>query len=168
MSNCSRCGVSFHPEIAKCPVCGQLREREKARRNKLWFLVNTIAVSFVATVVLVRTLSAGEMQIGMSAEDCAVAKDLVVQTRTVVSQLSNSDSAPSELADISLSWGSLAEHYTPGKFSWSSSGLEHNWLQRLATSSAGLASGGQIATEGEEDPARYIIELTRLLPRYCS
>jgi uncharacterized OB-fold protein len=168
MSNCSRCGVPFHPEITKCPVCGELREREKARRNKLWFLVNTLAVSFVAMVVLVRTLSAGEIQIGMSSADCEIAKDLVVQTRSVVTQLESTASAPEALAVISLSWGNLAEHYTPGKYSWSSSGLEHNWLQRLAVSSAGLASGEQIATEGQDDPAKYVIELTRLLPRYCS
>lgn len=168
MTNCSRCGVPFHPEITTCPVCGQLRERERARKNKLWFLVNTIAVSFVATVALVRTLTAGEIQIGMTEADCQLAKDLVVQTRSVVAELENTESAPEALAEISVSWGNLAEHYTPGKYSWSSSGLEHNWLRRLAVSSAGLASGKQIATEGQDDPARYVIELTRLLPRYCS
>lgn len=165
---CSRCGISFHPELTRCPLCGALRERERVRRSRLFFLANTIAVSFVASVVLVRSLSGGEVVAGMSAEDCSIAKDLVVQTRIAANNLEQSVEAASELEAAAQAWAEIASRYTPGKFSWSSSGREHNWLERLAQSSEALASGDEVLTEKDQDPVQYVTELTRLLPRYCS
>lgn len=168
MSNCHRCGVPFHPELPSCPVCGTTREREAKRRGKFWFLVNTVAVSFVALVVLTRTLTGGAA-VGMSAEDCSAAKNLAAETRNVVFALEgNEEAGRSQLVRISGTWAELAANYTPGKYSWSTSGLEHNWLDRLSLATAQLANGDEVSAEGATDPKRYVVELTRLLPRYCS
>lgn len=168
MLACEGCGIGFHPEISKCPVCGMLRPKERARRNKLQFLINTIAVSFVATVVLVRAVAGTEIAVGMSANDCDVAKNLAAKTRVLAQGMESNPQAIDGLKAVAGSWAELASHYTPGKYSWSSSGLEHNWLQRLAQSTEQLASGDEVATEGGAEPKSYVVELTRLLPRYCN
>ena len=169
MSNCARCGVAFHPELPSCPVCGTTRAREANRRRKFWFLINTIAVSSVAAVVLIRTLTGGEVLAGMSPADCSVAKNLAAETRNVVFALEgNEELGRQELFELSDTWAEIAARYTPGKYSWSTSGLEHNWLDRMSLATAELAVGETVSTEGVSDPKRYVIELTRLLPRYCS
>lgn len=169
MTNCSRCGVQFHPEISACPVCGQVREAVQARRRKLKYLVNTFLFSSVAVIVLLRTLTAGDVPVGMTSADCNQARVVAEQTRFAVDSLANDkDRGVSELSKVSDAWFQLATNYTPGKYSWSSSGREHNWLERLATSTASLAAGEPLATEQIPDSSKYVVELTRLLGRFCS
>jgi predicted RNA-binding Zn-ribbon protein involved in translation (DUF1610 family) len=169
MSACSRCGVSFHPEQHKCPLCGQLRSKERARRQKLWYLFNTLAVSFVALVVASRALTGGDIQVGMTQSDCSAARSLAEQTRYAIQSLaSDNERAVNELENVSRGWSELAEKYVPGKYSWSTSGLEHNWLERLATSTIELARGGEVMVEEVDSPTKYVAELTKLHPRFCS
>ncbi len=169
MSSCHRCGVNFHPELPKCPVCGQLREREKSNRRKLWYLTNTILVSFVAVVVGVRAFTGGDIQVGMSESDCSQARVLAEETRYALESLSSDrDRATKELQAVSQAWSGLADNYVPGKYSWSTSGREHNWLERLASSTGLLASGGEVKVEVTDNPIKYVSELTRLYPRFCS
>ncbi len=169
MSACERCGATFHPEIQACPVCGVVRPREKAKRQKLWYITNTVLVSFVATVVVFRTLSGPEIQIGMSESDCSQARTLAEETRYAIESLSSDQArASEELAKVSAGWESLAANYVPGKYSWSTSGREHNWLERLAISTGALAKGEKIEVEQIQDPAKYVSELTKLYPRFCS
>ena len=169
MSRCARCGVVYHPELTSCPLCGSMRSKEKERRRKLGFLVNTLAVSFVATVILWRTLIAGDVQVGMSQTDCQSAQELVKQTRYAIESISSdTERATLELTSVSEKWGEMASRYVPGKYSWSSSGREHNWLERLSDSTYQLAVGGEVRVEEIEDPREYVLELTKLYPRYCS
>lgn len=169
MSSCLRCGVSFHPELPKCPVCGQVRAREEIRRRKLWYLTNTLAVSFVALLVGVRAITGGEIQVGMSESDCSQARTLAEETRFALESLrSDQERAFQELEEVSQGWGVLAGNYVPGKYSWSTSGREHNWLERLALSTSQLATGVQVSAEEADNPVKYISELTRLYPRFCS
>lgn len=169
MTNCKHCGVAFHPELPSCPVCGRMRDAESRRRTRFWFLINTFAVTFVATVVLLRTISGGEVLAGMSSADCAAASNLAAQTRSTVFMLEgNPNAGQADLIALSRAWGALAENYTPGKYSWSTSGLEHNWLDRMSIATAQLAEGRLTNLEGAAAPDRYVVELTRLLPRYCS
>ena len=169
MAACPRCGVTFHPELTKCPVCGQLREREKNNRRKLWYLTNTILVSFVAVIVGMRAITGGEIQVGMSESDCSQARALAEETRYALNYLSSDkERATKELKAVSQAWSGLAENYVPGKYSWSTSGREHNWLERLASSTSQLASGGEVKVEEIDNPIKYVSELTRLYPRFCS
>lgn len=169
MSVCLRCGVTFHPELPKCPVCGQVRAREANKRRKLWYLTNTILVSFVAVVVGVRAITGGEIQVGMSDSDCSQARVLAEETRYALESLSSDqERAIRELQEVSLAWSNLAGNYVPGKYSWSTSGREHNWLERLAISTSQLATGGQVNVEEVDNPVKYVSELTRLYPRFCS
>lgn len=169
MSACSRCGVSFHPEIPACPLCGEIRQRESARRKKLLYLLNTFAFSAVAGVLLLRLLTVGEVQVGMSPSDCQAAMRLAESTRYAVDSLeSDYYRGVLELNEVSEAWANLANNYVPGKYSWSTSGREHNWLERLALSTSSLASGEKVNTEDISDPNKYITDLTRLLPRFCS
>ncbi len=169
MSACERCGATFHPEIHSCPVCGVVRPKERGRRQKLWYITNTVLVSFVATVVLFRTLSGPEIQIGMSESDCSQARLLAEETRYAIDSLASDQArASKELAEVSAGWGSLAENYVPGKYSWSTSAREHNWLERLAISTSALAKGETIEVEQIQDPAKYVSELSKLYPRFCS
>ena len=169
MSPCNRCGISFHPELPKCPVCGQLRANEATRRRKLWYLTNTILVSFVAVVVGMRAITGGDIQVGMSESDCSQARVLAEETRYALESLSSDkDRAIKELQAVSQAWSGLAENYVPGKYSWSTSGREHNWLERLASSTSQLASGGEVKVEEIDNPIKYVSELTRLYPRFCS
>ncbi len=169
MSACSRCGVTFHPEIAKCPVCGQVRAREENKRRRLWYLANTLLVTFVALVVGFRAITGGEIQVGMSDTDCTQARSLAEETRYALESL-NSDRARAitELEKVSQEWSNLASNYVPGKYSWSTSGREHNWLERLASSTNALARGDQVKVEAVDNPVKYVSELTRLFPRFCS
>lgn len=169
MSACSRCGVSFHPEIPTCPLCGQLRQRESFRRKKLLYLANTFAFSAVGVVVLLRLLTGGDVQVGMSASDCQAAMRLAESTRYAIDSLeSDYQRGVLELNEVSVAWANLANNYVPGKYSWSTSGREHNWLERLAQSTSNLASGQELNTEDVADPTKYVTDLTRLLPRFCS
>lgn len=169
MSACSRCGVTFHPELAKCPLCGQLRSREQAKRRKLLYLTNTIVVSFVALVVGFRAITGGEIQVGMSQSDCSQARLLAEETRYALDSLSSDQQrAAEELKKVSEGWSLLASNYVPGKYSWSTSGREHNWLERLATSTNQLATGGEVNVEAIDTPVKYVAELTKLYPRFCS
>lgn len=169
MAACSRCGVSFHPEISACPLCGEIRQKEKARRKKLLYLLNSFVFSAVAGVVLLRVLTAGEVQVGMSDSDCQEAMRLAESTRYAVDSLqSDYQRGVLELNEVSVAWANLANNYVPGKYSWSTSGREHNWLERLAVSTWGLASGDHLNTEEVSDPLKYVTDLTRLLPRFCS
>lgn len=169
MSNCSRCGVGFHPEISLCPVCGQMRPNELARRRKLLYFINTFAFTAVAVVVGLRLLTAPEIQVGMSSADCNAARQLAEETRFAISDLNNNPlRATIELAEVSTGWSELANNYVPGKYSWSTSGLEHSWLERLSLTTISLSVGEDVKPEGNLDPARYVIDLTRLVPRFCS
>lgn len=169
MSACSRCGVSFHPEIPSCPLCGEVRQRESVRRKKLRYFLNTFAFTAVAGVVLLRLLTVGEVQVGMSASDCQEAVRLAESTRYAVDSLeSDFRRGVVELNQVSEGWASLAANYVPGKYSWSTSGREHNWLERLALSTSSLAKGEELNTEEVSDPHEYVTDLTRLLPRFCS
>ena len=169
MSACSRCGVTFHPELPSCPVCGQVRAREQSKRRKLWYLTNTILVSFVALVVGMRAITGGEIQVGMSESDCTQARLLAEETRYALESLSSDqERAAIELQAVSQGWSNLAGNYVPGKYSWSTSGREHNWLERLASSTSQLAVGEKVNVEEVENPVKYVSELTRLYPRFCS
>ncbi len=169
MSACSRCGLSFHPEIPSCPLCGEVRQRESSRRKKLLYFLNTFACSAVAGVILLRLLTVGEVQVGMSPNDCNAAMRLAESTRYAVNSLdSDYQRGILELTEVSQAWRNLADNYVPGKYSWSTSGREHNWLERLALSTGSLASGEEINTEDVSDPKKYVTDLTRLLPRFCS
>jgi ribosomal protein L37E len=169
MSACSRCGVTFHPELPKCPVCGHVRAREQNKRRKLWYLANTIVVTFVALVVGVRALTGGDIQVGMSESDCTQARALAEETRYALDSLSSDqERAIKELQEVSQGWSLLAGNYVPGKYSWSTSGREHNWLERLALSTSQLANGGQVKVEEVDNPVKYVSELTKLYPRFCS
>jgi hypothetical protein len=169
MADCKNCGVAFHPELPSCPVCGRMRDAESRRRTRFWFLINTCAVTFVAAVVLLRTISGGEVLVGMSSADCAAASNLAAQTRSTVFMLEgNQEAGEADLLSLSRAWGDLAANYTPGKYSWSTSGLEHNWLDRMSIATEQLAEGQLTNLEGAAAPERYVVELSRLLPRYCS
>lgn len=161
--------MPFHPELHTCPVCGQIRPKDAQRRNRLWYLVNTVLVSFVALVVAARAIAAGDVQVGMTPEDCQVARTLAVQTRELVQDLeADPERARADLAEISIKWRTMSQNYVPGKFSWSTSGREHNWLERLADSSDSVASGEPVRFEEIEDVNKYLVELTKLHPRFCS
>lgn len=169
MSSCLRCGVSFHPELPKCPVCGQVLAREEIKRRKLWYLTNTLVVSFVALVVGTRAITGGEIQVGMSESDCSQARTLAEETRYALDSLaSDQERAIQELEEVSQGWELLAGNYVPGKYSWSTAGWEHNWLERLALSTSQLANGDQVSVEEVDNPVKYVSELTRLYPRFCS
>lgn len=170
MSKCARCGVSYHPELSACPLCDTRSEREEARRSKLWFLTNTIVVSFVALVVLVRAVSSSDLAVGMTQTDCQSAQVLVKETRYALQSLaSDRERGISELAAVGTKWTEMSERYTPGKHSWSASGLEHNWLQRMGETATAIASGAEPRIESDALTGEaYLLELTKLYPRYCS
>lgn len=169
MSNCSRCGVGFHPEFTTCPVCGQVRPSEIAKRNRLLYFINTFAFTAVALVVGIRLITASDVQVGMSQADCNTARQLAEETRLAIFDLTNDpERANAQLGDVSVQWAELANNYVPGKYSWSTSGLEHNWLERLSVSTESIAQGIEVNTEDNLDPARYVVDLTRLIPRFCS
>lgn len=161
--------MGFHPEIATCPVCGQVRPREIAKRKKLRYFINTFAFTAVALIVGIRLITASDVQVGMSQTDCNTARKLAEETRIAISDLNNDPvRANVELGKVSDEWAELANNYVPGKYSWSTSGLEHNWLERLSLSTESIAQGESINSEGNLEPARYVVDLTRLLPRFCS
>jgi hypothetical protein len=169
VSGCRRCGLPMHPDLTKCEVCGETTASESNRRNRLFFSINTIAISFVAIAVVVRTLTAGDIAVGMSQSDCQHIQTLTKQTRYAVESLSSDpERAVVELANSSSNWLELSEKYVPGKFSWSTSGLEHNWLERLASATGALSMGETPEVEGELDPKAYVLELVKLAPRFCS
>lgn len=169
MSACLRCGVMFHPELHKCPVCGQVRAREALRRRNFWYFINSIVVTFIAVAAGVRAITGGDIQVGMTESDCFRARVVVEETRFALASLSSDkERAVRELQEVSLEWGKLAGNYVPGKFSWSTSAREHNWLERLAQSTSQLATGGQVKVEEVDNPVKYVSELTRLYPRFCS
>lgn len=166
---CRRCGVPMHPDLTKCEVCGELTAIESKRRSRLLYLTNTFAISAVAVAVVVRTLTAGDIAVGMSQSDCQQIQSLTKETRYAVESLSSDqERAVLELEQVSEQWLALSENYVPGKYSWSTSGLEHNWLQRLALATDDLATGKEPEVEGELDPKAYVIELVKLSPRFCS
>ena len=169
MSKCARCGISYHPELSACPLCDTRSEKEEVRRSKLWFLTNTIVVSFVALVVLVRVVASGDIAVGMTQTDCQSAQVLVKETRYAVSSLaSDKERGIAELNAVSTKWTEMSERYTPGKHSWSASGLEHNWLQRLGETSYAIANGEAPRIESDALTGEaYLLELTKLYPRYC-
>lgn len=168
-SKCRRCGLPMHPDLTKCEVCGELTLKEQKRKARLFSLASTISISAVAIVVIVRTLTAGDVAVGMSQSDCQQIQSLTKETRYAVESLSSDqDRAINELTAVSLEWQELSENYVPGKFSWSTSGLEHNWLQRLAHATGSLASGEAPEVENELNPEAYVIELVKLSPRFCS
>jgi hypothetical protein len=105
----------------------------------------------------------------MSASDCQAAMRLAESTRYAIDSLeSDYQRGVLELNEASAAWENLANNYVPGKYSWSTSGREYNWLERLAQSTSNLASGQELNTENVADPSKYVIDLTRLLPRFCS
>ena len=166
---CRRCGLPMHPDLTKCEVCGELTATESKRRTRLFYLTNTVAISAVALAVVVRTLTAGDIAVGMSQTDCQQIQSLTKETRYAVESLSSDpDRAVLELEQVSEQWLALSENYVPGKYSWSTSGLEHNWLQRLASATDDLATGQEPEIEGGLDPKAYVIELVKLSPRFCS
>ena len=168
-SNCKRCGLPMHPDLVKCEVCGELTAKEQRRKTKLFSLASTVSISAVALVVIVRTLTAGDIAVGMSQSDCEHIQNLTKETRYAVESLaSDPERAVTELTNASNEWFELSENYVPGKFSWSTSGLEHNWLQRLANATADLAEGQEPEVEGELDPRAYVLELVKLSPRFCN
>ena len=106
---------------------------------------------------------------GMSQTDCQQIQGLTKETRYAVESLSSDpERAVMELEAVSEQWRVLSEHYVPGKFSWSTSGLEHNWLQRLASATNSLAAGEAAEVENQLNPEAYVIELVKLAPRFCS
>lgn len=165
---CNVCGEGFHPELSACPACGTETPREAHRRSRFLYLINTVLVSAVALGVMVTAVGGAQAQTGMTATDCNLSRDLTIQTRAAVLALEGDLAARGRLQEISIQWQMLAENYTPGKFSWSTTGLEHNWLQRMGTATGQLASGDPVNVEGEGDPKNYLEALSRLLPRYCS
>jgi len=169
MSKCARCGIPYHPELATCPLCNTRSAKEEARRSKLWFLTNTIAVSFVALVVLVRAVTSADIAVGMTQTDCQSAQVLLKETRYAVQSLaSDQERGIAELSAVGAKWTEMSERYTPGKHSWSASGLEHNWLQRLGETSTSIANGEEPKIESDALTAEaYLLELTKLYPRYC-
>ena len=169
MSKCPRCGIPYHPELSACPLCDTRSEREEQRQSKLWFLTNTLAVSFVALVVLVRVFTSGDIAVGMTQTDCQSAQALVKETRYAVQSLaSDKERGISELSAVGVKWTEMSERYTPGKHSWSASGLEHNWLQRLGETSTAIANGQEPKIESDALTGEaYLLELTKLYPRYC-
>ena len=169
MNKCQRCGVPYHPDLTRCPLCRTLSRTESGRRTKLFYLANTIAVSLVAGVILVRALTTSEIAVGMTPSDCQVAQQVAKETRFGVESLaSDPERGLSELAEVAASWEELAANYTPGKYSWSTSGLEHGWLERLALSTRALSTGDNVAIEGDAESAEeYVLDLTRLVPRFC-
>lgn len=168
-ARCNRCGLQMHPDLIKCEVCGELISREKKNRSRLLSLGTTISISLVAVAVIVRTLTSGDVAIGMSQSDCLQIQSLVKETHYAVESLSSDlGRAERELAQVSQAWEELSEHYVPGKYSWSTSGLEHRWLERLAIVTKELAQGNSSLVEDDLEPAAYAIELLRLKPKFCS
>lgn len=169
MNKCQRCGVPYHPDLTRCPLCRTLSRTESRRRTKLFYVANTIAVSLVAGVILVRALTSSEIAVGMTPSDCQVVEQLAQETRYGVESLaSDPERGKLELSAVATRWDELASNYTPGKYSWSTSGSEHGWLERLATVTTSLASGEAAKVEDGLDPSEYAIELVKLAPRYCS
>lgn len=168
-NKCTRCGLPMHPDLVKCEVCGELTAKEQRRKSKLFSLASTVSISAVAVVVIVRTLTAGDIAVGMSQSDCEHIQNLTKETRYAVESLSSDpERAVTELTNASNEWFELSEHYVPGKFSWSTSGLEHNWLQRLADVTGSLAAGQPPEVENGLNPEAYAIELVKLSPRFCN
>ena len=168
MGTCKSCGVNFHPELTACPVCGEVPRGERIRRRRFGFLLNSAAATIVATFLLVNTLSA-EARVGMRPADCQLSREMAQQTRNALRAYENKDEDGSaQLLEVSAEWARLASGYTPGKYSWSATGLEHNWLDRLSKATRELATGGAVSAEGMADSSQYVRELTFLLPRYCS
>lgn len=168
-SNCRRCGLPMHPDLTKCEVCGELTWQEQKRKAKLFSLATTTSISAVAILVILRTFTAGDVAVGMSQSDCQQIQALTKETRYAVESLSSDrERATQELSDVSMAWEELSEGYVPGKFSWSTSGLEHNWLQQLAKATGLLATGASPEVENELAPEAYVIELVKLSPRFCS
>ena len=165
--NCNFCGSEFHPELSACPSCGTKTPREARRRNRLLYLVNTLLVATLALGVLVSAVGEANARTGMTSADCAVASELSLKTRAAVLALEGDPEAMDELRELSEQWSALSENYTPGKFSWSTSGLEHNWLQRMGIVTLELANGEEVSIEQGLNPNGYIERLSRLLPRYC-
>ncbi len=169
INKCSRCGLAMHPDLVKCEVCGELTSKEQRRKSKLFSLASTISISAVAVVVIFRTLTASEIAVGMSQSDCEQIVNLTKETRYAVESLSSDpDRAVVELTEASSQWSALSKNYVPGKFSWSTSGLEHNWLERLATATSSLALGEEALVEDGLSPEDYVIQLVKLSPRFCS
>ena len=105
MSKCARCGIHYHPELTTCPLCNTRSAKEEARRSKLWFLTNTIAVSFVALVVLVRAVTSADIAVGMTQTDCQSAQVLLKETRYAVQSLaSDQERGIAELSAVGAKW----------------------------------------------------------------
>ena len=169
MPNCQRCGVPFHPELSRCPLCDAQTAKEQARKRRNWFLINTLSVSFVGLVVIGRAVVAPGVEIGMTSLDCEQSSTLARQTQYAVELVANgSDPEQTELLELADAWTALSEKYVPGKYSWSTSGLEHNWLQRLGVATNQLATGEIVVLEGSSSPEKYVLELTKLRGRFCS
>lgn len=168
-NKCKRCGLPMHPDLVKCELCGELTAKEQRRKSRLFSLTSTVSISAVAVLVIFRTLTASDIAVGMSPSDCEQIQNLTKETRYAVESLSSDpERAVTELTNASNEWFELSEHYVPGKFSWSTSGLEHNWLQRLANATGALAEGQTPEVEAGLDPKAYVLELVRLSPRFCS
>lgn len=169
MNKCQRCGVPYHPDLTRCPLCRTLSRTESRRRTKLFYLANTIAVGLVAGVILARALTSSEIAVGMTQSDCLAVDRIAKETRYGIESLaSDRVRGMEELASVAIRWEELAANYTPGKYSWSTTGLEHSWLERLAMSTKALANGEVVAVEGDsESEEDYVLDLTRMVPRFC-
>lgn len=170
MNRCQRCGIPYHPDSVRCPLCRTLSRSEAKKRSKWFFLTNTLLTTFVATIVLVRVLTSPDAAIGMTQGDCRSVSSLREETAFALESLTTEpDIARERLLAISESWHGLAEGYVPGKFSWSTAGPEHGWLERVAEVSMAIATATSVEVEGEfASPEEYLVELLRLEYRFCS
>ena len=170
MNRCQRCGVPYHPDLVRCPLCRTLTKNEAAKRSRFLYLANTIAVSLVAAVVAVRALTAPDQAAGMTPTDCSAVSELSEQTRFSIELLaSDGELATAQLSELSEKWFQVSQNYVPGKFSWSTSGPEHGWLERMGQVTAGIASGEPVPLDdGFDSPIDYADELLRVSYRFCS
>lgn len=170
MNRCQRCGIPYHPDSVRCPLCRTLSKSEAKRRNRWFYLTNTILTTLVATIVVARVLTSGEAAIGMTPGDCQQVSTLREETVFALESLTTEpDAARERLLAISESWSGLAAGYVPGKFSWSTAGPEHGWLERVAQVSMAIATGKAADVEGDfTAPEKYLLELLRLEYRYCT
>lgn len=170
MNRCHRCGVPYHPDLVKCPLCRTLSRNESAKRRRFLYFTNTVAVSLVAAVVIVRVLTSPEQAAGMTQTDCVSVSQLSEQTRFSLELLtSDEELAKSQLSDLSKKWVQVSENYVPGKFSWSTSGPEHGWLERVGQVTAAISLGEEIAIDDSADSLpEYAVELMKVSYRFCS
>lgn len=168
MSKCAKCGLGLHPDQIRCDLCGEYAKKEK--RNRSGWLRSTLqfGIVFILTLVFARVAS-GDVQVGLSDIECSEIKALGAETRQVLAEIEyGNEEAVAKMETISGSWQARADQQVAGKYSWSDAGREHDWLQRLADTTLAVATRdmGEIDTEGLELD-NYLLELTKLSPRYC-